>query len=100
AEQELRESRELLQAVLDNCPALVYIKDVDGRLLLVNRRCEQVLQVPRRTVVGRTDAELFPAEVSGPFRANDRKVVEARGPMEFEETIPQPDGLHTYVSVK
>ena len=100
AEQELRESRELLQAVLDNCPAVVYIKDADGRLLLINRRGEQVLKAKRQEVIGRTDSELFPADVAGSFRANDLKVIAARGPLEFEETAPQDDGLHTYLSVK
>lgn len=100
AEQELRESRELLQAVLDNCPAIIYIKDADGRLMLVNRRSEQVMKIPRKTMIGRTDSEIFPAEVVASFHANDLKVFESRGPLEFEEVVPLDDGPHTYLSVK
>jgi len=100
SEQELRESRELLQAVLDNSPAIVYIKDADGRVILVNRRVESLFKVPRRRMIGRTDAEMFPPEVAEVVRANDRRVLEARGPMEFEETFPLEDGPHTYVSAK
>jgi PAS domain S-box-containing protein len=100
SEQELRESRELLQAVLDNSPALVFIKSVDGRYLLVNRRFEKVYGVPRRRLIGRSDAGMLPPEVAAAVRANDRKVVEARAPLEFEETFPEDDGPHTYVAVK
>jgi two-component system, NtrC family, sensor kinase len=99
-EQELRESRELLQAVLDNSPAIVYIKDVDGRLLLINRRFERLFNMSRRRVLGRPPEEIFPAEFTEAYRANDRKVIEARAPLEFEERVPQDDGVHTYVSVK
>jgi PAS domain S-box-containing protein len=99
-EQELRESRELLQAVIDNSPAVVYIKDVLGRYMLVNRQFESLFRVSRRQIAGRTDVELFPAEHAEAFRANDRRVLEAGAAMEFEEVAPHGDGPHTYISVK
>jgi len=99
-EQELRESRELLQAVLENSPALVYIKDADGRFLLVNRRFEAVTGLSRREAVGRTDGDMLPPDMAEALRANDLKVAEARGPLEFEESVPQEDGPHTFLSVK
>jgi two-component system, NtrC family, sensor kinase len=99
-EQELRESRELLQAVLDNSPALVYIKDCDGRFLLINRRFEQMARVSRRQTIGKTDGDLLPAEFAARMRANDQQVIEARAPLEFEEVAPQEDGPHTFLSVK
>ncbi|MCO5214509.1 MAG: PAS domain-containing protein, partial [Caldilinea sp.] len=51
AEQATRRSTELLQAVIDGTPDVVYIKDTEGRYLLCNnalaefagRACEQVL---------------------------------------------------------
>ncbi len=99
-EQELRESRELLQAVLDNSPAVVYIKDVAGRYMLINRQFETLFHVSRRLMVGRTDFEQFPLENAEAFRSNDLKVLEAGEPMEFEELAPHSDGPHTYLSVK
>ena len=99
-EQELRESRALLQAVLDNSPAIVYIKDLDGRYILVNRQFEAFFRLPRRKMIGRTDADLLPAGVAAAVRANDLEVVKSGKPMEFEEVAPQGDGTHTYLSVK
>ncbi len=32
--------------------------------------------------------------------SNDRKILAAEMPLEFEETVPQDDGLHTYLSIK
>jgi PAS domain-containing protein len=37
----LRESQERLKAILDNTTAVVYLKDLNGRYLLVNHRFEQ-----------------------------------------------------------
>jgi len=100
AEQELRESRELLQAVLDNNPSVVYIKDVAGRYVLVNRRFEALFRVRRRELIGRSDPDFFPPGVAETLRRNDRKVLDSGAPMEFEEVAPHDDGPHTYLSVK
>jgi two-component system, NtrC family, sensor kinase len=100
AEQALRDSRELLQAVLDNSPAVVYIKDARGRYLLVNRRFERLFKITRQEMTGRTDLEVFSASSAEEFQANDHKVMEARAPMEFEEVVLLGEELHTYLSVK
>jgi two-component system, NtrC family, sensor kinase len=100
AEQEMRESREVLQSVLDNSPAVVYIKDLEGRYLLINRRYETLFGVDRRQFVGRTDNDLFPPERAEALRGNDRKVIEAGVPLEFEEVVPHGGETHTYLSVK
>ena len=100
AEQEVRESREVLQSVVDNSPAVIYIKDLEGRYLLVNRRYETLFHVGREEFVGRTDHDLFPPDRAEVLRANDSKVADAGGPLEFEERVPHGGALHTYLSVK
>ncbi len=102
-EQDLRalaESEARLQAIMDNTTAVVYLKDADGRFLLVNRRFEELFHVNRLRVAGRSDYDLFPAESAAAFRANDRRVVERGAAVQFEEVAPHDDGPHTYVSVK
>ena len=92
AEQELREGRALFQAVLDNCPAVVTIKDVRGRYVLVNRRFEKTYGVARRQAVGRTDEDLFPGQQGEAFRAADRAVLVSGRAIEAEETATPPGG--------
>jgi len=99
-EAELRESRERLQAVLDNSTAVIYAKDLQGRYLLINRRYEKLFEISREAIVGRTDYDIFPAEVASRFRLNDEEVVRAGTPVEFEESVPQQDGMHSYISLK
>jgi PAS domain S-box-containing protein len=99
--QEAWESgRDLLQAIVDHSTAVIYVKDLDGRFLLVNRRFEELFHVSRASVVGKTDYDVFPAERADAFRAFDKRVLEAGIPLEAEEVAPHDDGLHTYISVK
>jgi PAS domain S-box-containing protein len=101
AEQQLRESRELLQAMLDHTAAIVFSKDRDGRYLFVNRRFEELFDAVAADLVGRTDEELWgpaPADVAE-VRDNDRRVLETGTPLVAEEILPRPDGApRTYLS--
>jgi len=100
AEEALRESQERLQAILDHSPAMIFLKDLDGRYLLSNRQFEKIARVPAEAVVGKTDDELFPPEQAAAFRANDRAVLDVDAPLEFEEVTLQADGPHTSIVFK
>jgi two-component system, sensor histidine kinase and response regulator len=100
AEQELRASRQQLQAILDNTPAVVYVKDLDGRYLLTNRRHEQLFHIAREEIVGMDDFDFLPREVAEAVRANDRAVLARGEPLELEEQVPIDGQLETYISVK
>ncbi|WP_437541156.1 AAA family ATPase [Sorangium sp. So ce367] len=100
AERELRESQATLQAIVDNSAASIYLKDHEGRHLLVNRHVSNNLRLPIAEILGKTVADLFPGPVGQTIHDHDQKVLEAGAPMEWEETVPLEDGLHTFLSVK
>jgi PAS domain S-box-containing protein len=95
-----RESQQLLQAIIDNSQAVVYVKDLEGRYLLVNHRFEEIFNLGREGILGRTDHQLFARETADAFRDLDVRVGRADHAITEEETVPQADGLHTYISVK
>ncbi len=100
AEDEKRLTETRLQAILDNSPAVIYLKDTRGRYLLINHRYEELFRIRREDIVGKTDYEVFPKEAADLFRANDQRVLQAQGPLKFEEVAPHDDVPHTYISVK
>jgi PAS domain S-box-containing protein len=100
AERELWESRERLQDIIDNTTAVIYLKDQDGRYLLVNDRFELLYDIPREQAVGKTDHDLFPADMADAFRANDLKVIATGIALELEEVSAHEDGAHTYLSTR
>ncbi|MDB6171658.1 MAG: Protein kinase [Chthoniobacteraceae bacterium] len=96
----LQKSEERLRGIVDNTTALVYLKDIQGRYVLVNRQYEKVFRVTNEDVKNRTDYDLFPGEIADKLRAMDHKVIALGQPLEWEEVTPQYDGMHTYISIK
>jgi len=100
AEQALRDSRELMQSIIDNSTAVIFVKDLEGRYLLVNRRYEQLFHVANEAMLGRTDHDMFDRHLADALQAADRQALAAGRALEFEELVPQDDGLHTYIAIK
>jgi PAS domain S-box-containing protein len=100
AEDARHESQQLLRAIIDNSTAVVYVKDLQGRYLLINRRYEQIFHLAGDVVLGRTDYDVFPKEQADAFRAADQRVLAGGTVQELEEHAFHDDGLHTYISIK
>ncbi len=99
-EDERRETEQRLQAILDSGTTVVYVKDTQGRYLVINRQYEALFHISRKEIVGQSDHDVFPKDAADAFRANDLRVLAAGAPLEFEEVVPHDDGLHTYISIK
>ena len=100
AEDALRQSEQLLQDVLNNTNAVVYVKYVDGRYLRTNSRFEQRFHLTTDQIVGHTDHEIFPKDIADAYRANDITVLERNTALDFEESVLHPDGLRACLSIK
>jgi PAS domain S-box-containing protein len=90
----------VLQQILDHATAVVYVKDRDGRYQFANRLFLELFHRSANEVIGRTDAEIFPPEITANLHRNDALVFERNAPVEFEEQVPQEDGMRTYLSLK
>lgn len=95
-----RRSQDLIEAIITNSPAVIYVKDLTGRYLMVNQRYADIFHVDREATIGKTDHDVFDKAAADAFRAMDERVAEADRPLTEEETVPLADGLHTYISVK
>ena len=100
AELALHESEELLRTFMDNASTVIFMKDVAGRYLHVNRQYEKLFHISNVTVQGKTDYDIFPQDTADAFIKNDQIVVQSGQPLEVEEHVPHDDGCHTYLSVK
>ena len=100
AEAAHRASEERLQSILDNAPTVVYVKDVKGRFLTVNRRFEELFGVRREELLASGTDDTLPDETAELFRHHDESILEEGKPLEFEEKIFQDGDERTYLSVK
>jgi PAS domain S-box-containing protein len=99
-ERELRAGEARFRAFMNASPGSKYVKDSAGRYLVVNPAFERVFGKPAAEVVGRTDAELFPAALAGHFAALDRRGREAGRTVEFEDTFEFAGRAHTVLAAR
>jgi PAS domain S-box-containing protein len=100
AEARLRESEQQLQDIVDNTTAIVFVKDLDLRYLLVNREYESRHHIRRSQIIGKTDFDMHPSDIAEKLCEHDRQVVESGTPLQFEEAVLSDKGETFYVVVK
>jgi PAS domain S-box-containing protein len=98
AEREAERHRAELQAIMDNAPALIYQKDLDGRYLFVNKHWSAAFGFRDGAAVGKTDHDLFPAASADEIVASDKSVLESGQVRVAEEQLPLADGMHTAIN--
>jgi PAS domain S-box-containing protein len=63
AAEAIRESKALLQCVIDSTPDWIYVKDSEHRLMLVNRSFAQAFEQQPEEMVGRCDTDFLPLDL-------------------------------------
>src|SRR5208282_3650938 len=99
-EEALRDSEQRLQDVVDHTTAVIFVKDLELRYILINREYERRHLVPRDQIRGKTDFDIHPHDVAEAVRANDRQVIEGGAPIQFEEAVPSAEGERYYIVSK
>jgi len=89
-----------LQNVINEASVVIYVKDKEGRFLMVNRYFEALFNTSGAEIAGKTDFDIFPEKYAQKFRRNDLKVIKECTPIEFDEVAPHEDSLHHYISIK
>jgi PAS domain S-box-containing protein len=101
ARQALRQTERRMEEIVDNSPLPMYMKSLDGRYLMINRRFEELFEMKAEDVVGKTDHEIHSdPDVVRRLRKNDLLVAERGQPLQVDEILRFPDGERTFVSVK
>jgi two-component system cell cycle sensor histidine kinase/response regulator CckA len=100
AEAERNAAQERMQAIIDNSPALVIVKDLEQRYLLVNRRWEEICGLRGDDVLGYTSGEVL-GHRSPAQDEVDREVIETGEVRETMATMLGLDGEEiTFLVVK
>ena len=97
AEAALRKNASLLRNILDATRAVIYVKGVDGRYMLVNRAHTELFGADRPD---RTDFDIFPREIAQALRNNDMEVLRSRQPLERLEEVLVRGEPRIFMSVK
>lgn len=77
---------------MNNSPLLSYIRDADGRMLYYNQPLARQFNTTMDEMLGKTNEELWPAEVAAVYRKNDMAVLESGQLQVSMETSQNADG--------
>lgn len=81
-EEKLKNERLLLRTVIDNLPASIYCKDLEGRKTLVNiAELRMIGAKSEEEVLGKTDFDFYPKEIAEGFFADDQLVIQENKPV-------------------
>ncbi|WP_392533918.1 PAS domain S-box protein [Nostoc sp. C117] len=95
AQEELQQTRNFLQSMINNLPVAVFVKDAKpesfGTFKLWNQTCERIFGITAEQAIGKTGYELFPKEQADLFRQKDQEALSSGIPQDIpEEFIDSP----------
>jgi PAS domain S-box-containing protein len=91
AVDKLKESKTLIEAVVENVPLMIFLKEaIDLRFVIFNRAGEELLGYDRKDLLGKNNLDLFPPEQAAHFMAKDREVLDGKaGMLDIPEELIQ-----------
>ncbi|MEG4555353.1 PAS domain S-box protein [Microcoleus sp. F6_B6] len=98
--QALQKNYNLLMAVINSTPAALFVKDIQGRYLMLNAAGASIIGKSVDDIIGRDDSELFPPEIAVNIRKTDRPIMAAGTTEAIEEELPVTGNLRIFLSTK
>ncbi|WP_439184245.1 response regulator [Carboxylicivirga taeanensis] len=99
-ETAIEDNRRLLEDIINNSKALIYVKDLEGRYSLVNQNwCDEV-GLKEEEVIGKKAESLFHREPVEQWREVDLQVTNSGVPVHYEEEIELRTGKRYFLSNK
>jgi diguanylate cyclase (GGDEF)-like protein/PAS domain S-box-containing protein len=92
AEDALRRSEQLLKAFLNSIPDIAWLKDREGRFIIVNQPFGVAAGKDPGELIGKTDLDAWPRELAEKYRADDEEVMQSGRLKRIEEQLASPGG--------
>jgi two-component system NtrC family sensor kinase len=98
--QALQKNYNLLLTVIDSTPTALFVKDIQGRYMMLNAAGASIIGKSVDEIIGRDDSELFPPEIAGNIRRTDLQIMTAGETQSLEEELSVKGNLRTFLSTK
>ena len=100
-EKDLRKSRNLINALVEGTTDAVFVKDRDGRYILLNKAAAEFSGKPEKEIIGRDDSEIISPGEAAAIMEGDRRVMTERRVMTCEDCLTTADGVYrTFLATK
>lgn len=96
-----RHQEAMLRAIVEHTSDAIFIKDGDGRYLMLNAACAELFGTTTDAAVGRTDVDFFAPDTVRSLRERDAAVLASGDRHTFEQEVTFADGsVRHYLSLK
>lgn len=85
--KELRRSRNEFKAVIEGSADAVFVKDLEGRYLMINSAGADMIGKPEKEITGKDDTAFFPPETAMKIMGHDREIIDKRERITYEEIL-------------
>lgn len=99
-ELELVQNQARLQAILDNATSFIYIKDLQGKYLVTNKKFKEAFGIAEEKIIGQTAFNFITPEQAQRLTDADNEVMRTGKHVEIEEIIETPHGKHHFLIIK
>ena len=100
AEDTTRRALAVLRTIVEHAPAMMWLKDAQGRYLYANLEYAKVAGFSADQLRGKTDFEVFPRALAERIHENDVRALAASSPEQLEETFQLAGGLRHFVALR
>jgi PAS domain S-box-containing protein len=97
---EKEKGAKMHQALLENIPYLAWLKDIEGKYLLVNKAFADLYHISTDHIVGKTDFDLCSREKALEFQKSDEEVIKSRKQHFIEQVESLPLGNALFETYK
>ncbi len=92
-ETSLTNEQLVLNTIINNIPAMVFYKNLDGKYIAANEMFARQLNTTPREIIGKTDFDFYSEEIASHYRDTDLEVIQSGKNIEALEEAIVVDGV-------
>ncbi len=99
-EKDLQNRIKFDKVLLDTLPNAIYYKNKDGKFLGCNKAFSELLNIPKKDVIGKTAKDFFAPDIARKNEAVDKKLLRTFGTDTSEITLHLSDNQMKHIIIK
>jgi len=99
-QDQIQKNEIFLSSLIDNIPALVYVKSIEGKYILTNRAYEKFVNKSGPEIHGKREIDFLPPDLARQVIESDRITLATKKSAEYEQKSHYPDGDRFFRTVK
>jgi PAS domain S-box-containing protein len=100
AGEALQKSHDLLQTIIESITDPIFVKDREGRFVMINSAAAKLVGKPAAEIIGQDDTYIFSAEIAQQLTEHDRRLMASGQTQVYEENLVLQGTPKLYLSTK